>query len=185
MGGPSGGSTGGGGGGVGPAGKKKDGSYGSKKDAKKTSNRNEFSSALVSIANLSPAVRALKTVSGAIEKSNVKAKDRKINDTYLGSSDYQGDVYKKARSVDPRTGRDNDNDNNQKSIEQPKVASQMDNSEVKSDLIMADKTAPTDVEMTDDELLLKRKRGKKTRTILTSVTGDTSKATLSKKVLLG
>jgi hypothetical protein len=34
-----------------------------------------------------------------------------------------------------------------KSIEQPKVASQMDNSDVKSDLITADKTAPTDVEM--------------------------------------
>ena len=56
---------------------------------------------------------------------------------------------------------------------------------MKSDLIMADKIAPTDVEMTDDELLLKRKRGKKTRTILTSVVGDTSKATLSKKTLLG
>lgn len=88
---------------------------------------------------------------------------------------------------DVRTGRDNDNNNQptQKSIEQPKVASQMDNSEVKSDLIMADKTAPTDVEMTDDELLLKRKRGRKTKTVLTSVVGDTSKATLSKKTLLG
>ena len=126
-------------------------------------------------------------VTGAIEKSKAKAKDRKINDTYLGSSDYQGDVSKKPRSVDPRTGRDNDNNNQptQKSIEQPKVASQMDNSEVKSDLIMADKIAPTDVEMTDDELLLKRKRGRKTKTVLTSVVGDTSKATLSKKTLLG
>jgi len=126
-------------------------------------------------------------VSGAIEKSKAKAKDRKINDSYLGSPDYQGDVSKKPRSVDPRTGRDNDNNNQptQKSIEQPKVASQMDNSEVKSDLIMADKTAPTDVEMTDDELLLKRKRGRKTKTVLTSVVGDTSKATLSKKTLLG
>ena len=85
---------------------------------------------------------------------------------------------------DPRTGG-NDGGDNQKSIEQPKVASQMDNSEVKSDLIMADKTAPTDVEMTDDELLLKRKRGRKTKTVLTSVVGDTSKATLSKKTLLG
>ena len=126
-------------------------------------------------------------ISKGIAKSKAKAKDRKINDTYLGSSDYQGDVSKKPRSVDPRTGKDNDNNNQptQKSIEQPKVDSQMDNSEVKSDLIMADKIAPTDVEMTDDELLLKRKRGKKTRTILTSVTGDTSKAKLSKKVLLG
>jgi len=129
----------------------------------------------------------VRAISGQVEKSKAKAKDRKINDTYLGSSDYQGDVSKKPRSVDPRTGKDNDNNNQptQKSIEQPKVDSQMDNSEVKSDLIMADKIAPTDVEMTDDELLLKRKRGKKTRTILTSVTGDTSKAKLSKKVLLG
>ena len=120
-----------------------------------------------------------------------KAKERKINDSYLGSPDYQGDVSaKRSYSVDPRTGRDNDNNNDnnqqtQKSIEQPKVASQMDNTEVKSDLITADKTAPTDVEMTDDELLLKRKRGRKTKTVLTSVTGDTSKATLSKKTLLG
>ena len=126
-------------------------------------------------------------VSGAIEKSKAKAKDRKINDTYLGSSDYQGDVSKKPRSVDPRTGRDNDNNNQptQKSIEQPKVASQMDNSDVKSDLITADKTAPTSVEMTQDEINVANKRGKKTKTILTSVVGDKSNATLSKKVLLG
>jgi hypothetical protein len=39
--------------------------------------------------------------------------------------------------------------------------------------------------MTDDELLLKRKRGKKTKTVLTSITGDNSRATLSKKALLG
>ena len=123
-----------------------------------------------------------------VKEGAKKSKERKINDSYLGSPDYQGDVSaKRSYSVDLRTGRDNDNDNdnNQKSIEQPKVASQMDNSEVKSDLITADKTAPTDVEMTDDELLLKRKRGRKTKTVLTSVTGDTSKATLSKKTLLG
>ncbi|BAQ85516.1 hypothetical protein [uncultured Mediterranean phage uvMED] len=102
--------------------------------------------------------------------------------------DYEGQaagVTPEKAPRDARTGRDNDNNNNQKSIEQPKVASQMDNTEVKSDLITADKTAPTDVEMTDDELLLKRKRGRKTKTVLTSVTGDTSKATLSKKTLLG
>ena len=73
----------------------------------------------------------------------------------------------------------------QKQIEQPQVASQMDNSEVKSDLITADKTAPTSVEMTDDERLVANKRGRKTKTVLTSITGDNSKATLSKKALLG
>jgi len=129
----------------------------------------------------------VRAISGQVEKSKAKAKDRKINDTYLGSSDYQGDVSKKPRSVDPRTGRDNDNNNQptQKSIEQPKVASQMDNTEVKSDLITADKTAPTEVEMTQDEINVANKRGKKTKTILTSVVGDKSNATLSKKVLLG
>jgi len=72
----------------------------------------------------------------------------------------------------------------QKSLEQPKVASQMDNTGVKSDLITADKTAPTNVEMTDDEYAVATKKRGRKRTVLTSVTGDTSKPTLSKKVLL-
>ena len=84
---------------------------------------------------------------------------------------------------DARTGEGGPEET--KSIEQPKVASQMDNSEVKSDLITADKTAPTSVEMTQDEINVANKRGKKTKTILTSVVGDKSNATLSKKVLLG
>jgi hypothetical protein len=84
---------------------------------------------------------------------------------------------------DARTGEGGPEET--KSIEQPKVASQMDNSDVKSDLIMADKTAPTSVEMTQDEINVANKRGKKTKTILTSVVGDKSNATLSKKVLLG
>ena len=72
-----------------------------------------------------------------------------------------------------------------KSIEQPKTASQMDNTGVKSKMITADQTAPTDVEMSDDEYsIATKKRGRK-RTVLTSATGDTTQATLSKKTLLG
>ena len=89
------------------------------------------------------------------------------------------DAYGNDISRDGRTGQ------TKKSIEQPKVASQMDNSEVKSDLITADKTAPTDVEMTDDERLVANKRGRKTKTVLTSITGDNTRTTLSKKALLG
>ena len=89
------------------------------------------------------------------------------------------DAYGNDISRDGRTGE------NKKSIEQPKVASQMDNSGVKSDLIDADKTAPTDIEMSEDEKLLRRKRGRKTKTVLTSTIGDNTKATLSKKTLLG
>ena len=44
---------------------------------------------------------------------------------------------------------------------------------------------PTNVEMTDDEYrVATNKRGRK-RTVLTSITGDTSTPKLSKKVLLG
>ena len=125
-------------------------------------------------------------ISKGIAKSKAKAKDRKINDSYLGSPDYQGDVSAKPRSIDPRTGRDNDNGNNQvtqKSIEQPKVKSQMNNTDVKSDMITAE--APAITEMSADEIALKNKRKGRKKTILTSVTGVDDYPTLSKKTLLG
>ena len=100
--------------------------------------------------------------------------------SYIGNRQSgRTDAYGNDISRDGRTGQ------SKKSIEQPKVASQMDNSGVKSDLITADKTAPTSIEMTQDEINVANKRGKKTKTILTSVVGDKSNATLSKKVLLG
>jgi len=72
-----------------------------------------------------------------------------------------------------------------KAAEQPKVAAQMDNSDVKSDLVNADQTAPTSVEMNQNEdRLYRNKRGRRS-TVLTSITGDTSKPKLSNKTLLG
>jgi hypothetical protein len=58
-----------------------------------------------------------------------------------------------------------------KSVEQPKVKSQMDNSDIKSKDIMADKLA-------------NNRRGRR-RTIMTSVTGVEEYPTLDKKTLLG
>ncbi len=83
------------------------------------------------------------------------------------------------------TPKDKDGPSNEKSIVQPKVASQMDNTNVKSKLITADKTSPTTIEMaklTDDERMLKVKRGRKTKTVLTDK--EEEKPTLSKKILL-
>ena len=130
----------------------------------------------------------IRGVSNAVKKSKAKAKDRKINDSYLGSPDYQGDVSAKPRSIDPRTGRDNDRPTiatvtNKKSIEQPKVKSQMNNTDVKSDMITAE--APAITEMSADEIALKNKRKGRKKTILTSVTGVDDYPTLSKKTLLG
>ena len=186
MGGPSGGSTGGGGG-VGPAGKTKKGTYGTTKDAKKASRRNEFSSAVKKVGNFIAKGGVTGAIIGAFKEGAKKSKQNVM--------DYEGQaagVTPMRAPKDARTGRDNDNNNQptQKSIEQPKVASQMDNSEVKSKLITADKTAPTTVEManaelTDDERMLKVKRGKKTKTVLTDLTGLKDQPTLSKKILLG
>jgi hypothetical protein len=72
-----------------------------------------------------------------------------------------------------------------KKVEQPKVPAQMDNSNVKSDLVNADKTAPTSIEMNQDEDILKRKKRGRRSTVLSSITGDTSKPELSSKTLLG
>ncbi|HBY68191.1 MAG TPA: hypothetical protein DEG69_10790 [Flavobacteriaceae bacterium] len=84
-----------------------------------------------------------------------------------------------------RMERENRDGSNRKSEEQPKVKSQMDNTEIKSDEIDADKTSPTEVEIDQDDILLKnKKKGRKT-TVLTSVTGVSDYPTLSKKTLLG
>ena len=155
-------STGGGRGGVGPAGRKTDGTYGTVKDARRASRRNEARSAGKKISEF-----ILKGgVTGAVLRSIAGNKDKK-------------------KTYDRTSALSNRSSGNQKSDEQPRVASQMDNTSVKSSSITADKTAPTSIEMNEDEDIIKRKRGRRTKTVLTSVTGDTSKPLLSKKTLLG
>ena len=88
-----------------------------------------------------------------------------------------------------RENRDGEN-NRRKSEEQPKVKSQMDNTEIKSKDIVADKEInkpkeTNETEMTADEIILKNKRKGRKATVLTSVTGVEGYPTLSKKSLLG
>ena len=59
----------------------------------------------------------------------------------------------------------------------------MDNTGVKSKMIVADKTSPTTVEMSEDQRLIATKRRGRKTTMLTDKT-ENNKATLSKKVLL-
>ena len=125
-------------------------------------------------------------VTGAIKKSKTK----KEANVEMGLGTDRMSNYSIGQGGTRKEGGDNDiptmtTITNKKSIEQPKVKSQLSNTEIKSGLIVADKIAPTEVEMTAEEKLVARKRGKKTKTILSSVTGDNSKATLSKKTLLG
>ena len=92
---------------------------------------------------------------------------------------------RKQREEAERMERENRDGSNRKSEEQPKVESQMDNTEIKSDEIDADKTSPTEVEIDQDDILLKNKKKGRKATVLTSVTGVSDYPTLSKKTLLG
>lgn len=113
------------------------------------------------------------------------------------SEQLERDRKKKQREEAERMARENRDGNQvkQKSVEQPKVKSQMNNTQVKSKEIVADKVAPTTVEVDqaeqvdkaeqDDLILLKNKKKGRKATVLTSVTGVEGYPTLSKKSLLG
>ena len=188
MGGPS---TGGGNGGVGPAGKKKDGTYGKPEDAEKVSKRNETRKAIKEFEPLP--VKIIKSIIEAPKKN----KKSKSGDVYSPEEAKEKIDYK----TPVKTREDNNGANNpppkkevtKKSIEQPKVKSQINNTEVKSKAIIADKVAPTKTETKSsaetiesaDDILLKNKRKGRKKTVLTSVTGVEGYPTLSKRTLLG
>ena len=141
-----------------------------------------------------PSVAIIKGVFGnTIDKVNLNKRMKFANKTGVQiqglsteeilSKDFKAKLDAKGYTrKDPRTGSNQGGDN-QKSVEQPKVKSQMNNTDVKSDLITA--KAPAITEMTADEIALKNKRKGRKKTILTSVTGVDDYPTLSKKTLLG
>jgi len=141
-----------------------------------------------------PSVAIIKGVFGnTIDKVNLNKRMKFANKTGVQiqglsteeilSKDFKAKLDAKGYTrKDPRTGSNQGGDN-QKSVEQPKVKSQMNNTDVKSDLITA--KAPAITEMTADEIALKNKRKGRKKTILTSVTGVDDYPTLSNKTLLG
>jgi hypothetical protein len=113
-----------------------------------------------------------------------------LSDDYLSSSAGKKALTEKyGYNPNPTFNQGNGNDNNnqqkiEKAAVQPKVISQMDNTGIKSDLITADKTSPTKIEMSEDQNMIDiKRRGRKTTT-LTDKT-ENVKPTLSKKILLG
>ena len=122
-----------------------------------------------------------------IKKQGLTSDDIRIDDDYLASREGLTELRKIGYTTAGDLG--GGSDRNQKSIEQPKVASQMDNTQVKSKMITA--KGPTDVEMpdtdvallTEDERMLRIKRKGRKRTTLTNLT-EQQKPTLSKRILL-
>ena len=121
-------------------------------------------------------------VRGITQGISKKNKTSKSGDVYGGSAYGYNEAAEK-KDYNRTSTLSNRDDNNQKSAEQPKVKSQMSNTDVKSDMITA--KAPAAAEMTADEILLKNKRKGRKSTVLTSVSGVDAYPTLSKKTLLG
>ena len=193
-------STGGGGGGVGPAGvkvsKKGKKTYGTKKDAKKTSSRNEFSTFVkeggVIGAVAKPFLDATKEVNTKFynEKVVPAGKSKAPNyETYMkdrlaGKTDAYGNPT-------PKQGGGNNNTPTVKVASIPKVTTAPTEAEV--DLSSATDTTAVEISQSEatkaEDPIELRKRKTKARgrspTILTGVTGVTGGLTLVKPSLLG
>ena len=179
MGGFSGGNSTGGGGGVGPAGRKSDGSYGTARDAKKASRKNEASTAIKNFIKGGG-------VTGAILSGLTKAFDPKRN-----RKSKSGDVYgydEAKEKIDykspPKMNTGGDGDNNAQGIELAKQSGSL-TAQTQMSAVDAAPDGPTNVEMpeeTEAQRLLRIKREGRRATILNV---PDEELTLSRKVLLG
>jgi len=167
-------------GGVGPAGRKTSGSYGTRRDAKRASRRNEASTAIKNYVKSGGATGA---VIRAITEANKKAKTKKQANVEVGLGKDSMSNY----SVAQGGTRQSDGENNKQGIELAKAASKSNPVTEKTQKAAVENatTGPTSVEMASEseaERLLRIKRKGRRATIL-NVPDD--ELTLSKKVLLG
>ena len=134
----------------------------------------------------------IRGVSGAIEKGKAKAKDKKINDSYLGNSDYQGDVSKKPTQAPTYEGGDNDNNpilsTNTEATKQVASSGIVTNNGIvaptTAEVSQATATDATSTMMSDAEILIKNKKKARSSTILTRATGlGNSSLNTTKKTL--
>jgi len=190
-------STGGGGGGVGPAGITKKGTYGTVKDAKKTSRRNELrtfikdggvtGSIIKGITGKTPYEMNLERRQKFVKSKGLTSDDINMDASYLGSKEGLAELRKQGYTTvsdTVNTGGGNDNNGNQ--VVQAPVQ--------KVEELPQQVKAPESV-MTSEEarakanLLLKKKRGTRTKSslIATSPQGitDDKGLTLGQKSLLG
>ena len=158
---------------------------GTKKQAANFKKKNK-PSVIQQIVDASPTVKVIKAIGTGIE--NIKKE--KAADVNLGTADYQGSpTGRKSRVRTRQVGGDNDN-NNQNSVVQPKVISQMDaptpdlTTAGPTEVEMAAVPEVADIELSEDERLKRIKRKGRKSTILARQ-GLDDKVELSKPTLLG
>ena len=185
MGGFSGGASTGGSGGVGPAGITSSGSYGTAKNARSASGRNEFSSAAKKVAKF--------VTTGGITGAAIRAVTG-VFDTKKNKKSKSGNVYgydeakeKIDYKISPSFNTDG-NDNQPKGIEFAKAsttsATILGPAEIQKEAANNVK-GPTTTEMTADQISLANKRKGRRSTNITAKKTLANNYTLSKKSLLG
>jgi hypothetical protein len=188
----AGGASTGGGGGVGPAGIKTDGTYGTKKDAKKASRRNEFRTfvkeggvvgkVIRGITGKTPYEMNLERRQKFVKSKGLTSEEINLDPSYLGSKEGLAELRKQGYTTASDTvNTGGGNDNNNQPAEPVIVKKNIGGTEVQTtEAKLAEEKA------TDDEYDMRKtkKRGRR-QTILTSQGGARGNLELGKKSLLG
>ena len=130
----------------------------------------------------------IRGVTGANKKGKAKAKDKKINDSLLETSDYQGDVSKKPTQALTYEGGGRDQDNPQ-GIQLAKKVAEINETILSPAKIQAEAAnnvkGPTTTEMSADQIALANKRKGRRSTNITAKKTLAKNYKLSEKTLLG
>ena len=188
----AGGASTGGGGGVGPAGIKTDGTYGTKKDSKKASSRNELRSfikgggvigkVITGITGKTPYEMNLERRQKFVKSKGLTSEEINLDPSYLGSKEGLKELKAQGYTTASDTvNTGGGNDNNNQPAEPVIVKKNIGGTEVQTtEAKLAEETEIDDVYDTR-----KTKRRGRRQTILTSQKGATGNLELGKKSLLG
>lgn len=189
-------STGGGGGGVGPAGITTQGTYGTKKQAKKVSRRNEFRTFVREGGIIGKVVRGvtgktpyelnLERRQRFVEKKRLTGDDINLDPSYLGSKEGLAELRKQGYTTASDTmNTGNDNGGGNQVVQAPTKTMATATAPTEAEL---SQSAATDADAKEEDILYRKRKTKRTgrsMLVVTSPQGDTSGLTLGKRSLLG
>ena len=182
----------GGGGGVGPAGIKTDGTYGTKKDAKKASRRNEFrtfvkdggvvGSIIKGVTGKTPYEMNLERRQKFVKSKGLTSEEINLDPSYLGSKEGLAELRKQGYTTASDTmNTGSGNDNNNQPAQPVIVKKNSGGTEVQT---TEAKLAEEKEEAEEYDTRKTKKKGRR-QTILTSQTGASGNLVLGKPSLLG
>ena len=189
-------STGGGGGGVGPAGIKTDGTYGTKKDAKKASRRNEFRTfvkeggvvgkVIRGVTGKTPYELNLERRQKFVKSKGLTGDDINLDPSYLGSKEGLAELRRQGYTTASDTmNTGNDNGGGNQVVQAPPVDLTKPVSPTNAEV---SQSAAADAATAEDDIAYRKRKTKRvgrSLTILTSSKGVTDGLTLGKRSLLG